>query len=322
MAVIIRIFSKFFFLSSAVVFLMAMLFADSWLPELAASMSVFHTLSSIVFIAVFYFLGLKRWTFGAGILISAQILILSATYFNSEPLKQAGSDEVLTFVQYNTHYINRASKNVVDWLEANHSRFDIIFLQEVNIDLIRELERLNKYYPHRIIKPDEQWLGRAFFSKIPILSHKIEYFDYSPIHYLVVEVKTMQDKHIKFYGLHATAPISPGYIDKRNHQLDEVARLLSRDDSSHVIVAGDLNTCPYSTAFRKFMKSTGFKRPRVHCGTWPTSLPVAALRLQIDHCLVSHNIDFLSQEIGPDNGSDHLPLVTSIVLRNSSIRAS
>ncbi len=297
-------------------FITSLSVADSWLPELAASLSVFHALSTISLIAILYFLGSKRWIILAGVLFVTQVLFITSTYYNSDLFTKASTDEVLTLAQYNVHRTNPAVKHIVDWLEENHDKFDIVFLQEVNQDMKRELERLNKYYPYKINNTAARWFGRAFFSKIPIVSYRVEFFTQSLNHYLELELNTRQGKKLKFYGLHTTAPISPGYVNKRNHELSEMAKLIAQDDSQYMIVAGDFNTTPYSTAFRSFIRSTGFKKPRVHTGTWPSFVPISVLRMQIDHCLVSKQVDYLFQEIGTDKGSDHLPLITSTVLRS------
>ena len=153
---------KILFLSSAVAFITSLSVADSWLPELDASLSVFHALSTISLLAIFYFLGSKRWIILAGGLLASQVLFIIATYYNSDPFVKASTDEVLTLAQYNVEYANPAAKHIVDFLEENHDKFDIVFLQEVNQDMKRELERLNKYYPYKINNTD----ARLFFKAV------------------------------------------------------------------------------------------------------------------------------------------------------------
>lgn len=318
-------FTKLLFVLSIIIFIVAVLISDSWIPEIAASLTIFHALSSIFFISSFYFLKLHRWLVTSILFFSSQILFITATYFNTTPLLNpdevhAQRDDILTIAQYNVHYLNQDVKEVVDWLETNQDRFDIIFLQEVNMKLKTELQRLEKYYPHRINVDNERWFGRAFFSKVPITNYKIQFFDHSRVHYLIVDLKTTQGKNLKFYGIHTTAPFSPGYVYKRNQELSEIAQVIIEDKSTYKILAGDFNTTPYSTTFRKLCQITGLKQPRSNTGTWPSTISIPVLRIQIDHLLVSNHIDYLSQENGMDAGSDHLPVVTKIVLKSKDPR--
>jgi hypothetical protein len=55
-------------------------------------------------------------------------------------------------------------------------------------------------------------------------------------------------------------------------------------------------------------------------GTWPTHLPMPWL-LPIDHCLHSLEWDCVAREIGPETGSDHLPLLVSLALKPGVLAA-
>ncbi len=312
---IIILFIKLFFVTSIVFFLLALLITDSWVPELVATLSAFHTLSTIVFIALFFLLRLKPWLIGGGAFFIAQTLFLVVTHLNSSPFVQPGSDEVITIAQYNVHYLNRNVKGIVDWLEDNQAHHDIVFLQEVNMSMKRELQRLKRYYPYKVSYGNDHFFGRAFLSKVPITSHRLEYYNHSQCHYLVLDIKTRQGKNVKFYGLHTTAPLSSNHIVERNQEFAETDELVAKDPSEYKILAGDFNVSPYSTTFRKTLKTTGLKRPRRLTGSWPAAFPIPALRIQIDHILVSRKIDYLSQKCGEDIGSDHLPVITKLALK-------
>lgn len=230
---------------------------------------------------------------------------------------KSNNDEVFTIVQYNVHYLNPSVKDIVDWLEGQKNQHDIVFLQEVNMNMKNELKRLKEYYPYQIIEPANCFFGLAFLSKLPITSFDIKYYEEFQRHYLVVNMKTHKGKDVKFFGLHTLAPFSPEYLEIRNHELEEMDKIISKTPAQYVILSGDLNTTPYSTTFRKTLKATGLKRPRCITASWPADLPIpSALCIQLDHLLVSSKIDFLSQKTGKNIGSDHLPVITEIVLRD------
>lgn len=311
----IAILLKFLFIASTSVFIAGCYSSNSWILESTISLSVFHLFSTIFFITVFYFFASRIWFFSTLSLFSAQLVFVGFSYFNASPFSYKNNNDVLTIAQYNVYCNNSQSKKIVDWLLRNNDKFDIIFLQEVNADLIKELQRLKETHPFQIIKPDNRWLGRAFLSKIPITSYKIHSYDLSHNHYLCVTLKTTNGKEISFYGIHTTPPISDEYIAIRNHEIDEIINTINRDTSDYKVMAGDLNMTPYSSTFRHLCKSGGLSKPRIHNGSWPTEFPVSFLRIQIDHLLVSSKIDYISQEKGDDKGSDHLPIVTKIALK-------
>jgi len=47
--------------------------------------------------------------------------------------------------------------------------------------------------------------------------------------------------------------------------------------------------------------------------SWPASLP-AALRIPIDHCLVSPGIAVVGRQLGPQVGSHHLPVIVDLAV--------
>ena len=50
-------------------------------------------------------------------------------------------------------------------------------------------------------------------------------------------------------------------------------------------------------------------------GSYPAWLPFGILRLPIDHLLASRDFTVIGARLGPDIGSDHLPLVTTLAWR-------
>ena len=307
--------TKILFAVSASLFFLAYFMTSWWIPELVTCLTIFQTLSTMVFIGLFCYLRSKLWTTFGILLAVLQVVFIITTYLKSKPLSKPGNDEVITMVQFNVRHTNKNTREVVDWLEANHARFDAVFLQEVNMNLKSELERLKKYYPYYVLKAD-RWFCRAFFSKIPIINHRTEFFNNLHGHFMNIDLKTKQNKVIKFYGLHTTSPKTSVCLDIRNQELTEITELFSQDPAKYKIIAGDLNTTPFSKEFRKMLATKDINRPRVHSGSWHAHIPLNILQMQIDHFLVSNKIDYVSQERGPSIGSDHNPIITTIVLRD------
>lgn len=84
------------------------------------------------------------------------------------------------------------------------------------------------------------------------------------------------------------------------------------------MLAGDFNATPWSPFFRDFLRHS-----RVSAGastwslnpTWPAgSVGTVLLRIPLDHCRVSADLAVVSQQVGPDIGSDHFPLQTDLAI--------
>jgi endonuclease/exonuclease/phosphatase (EEP) superfamily protein YafD len=78
-------------------------------------------------------------------------------------------------------------------------------------------------------------------------------------------------------------------------------------------VVGDLNVTPWSPTFRDLLQAPGLvdtARGRGLRGTWPVCLP--GMRIPIDHCLVSGDLQVLDRQVGPGVGSDHFPVMADL----------
>jgi endonuclease/exonuclease/phosphatase (EEP) superfamily protein YafD len=136
------------------------------------------------------------------------------------------------------------------------------------------------------------------------------------------------------FGLRAKCPgFTLFVVHLQNPTRDRGSGLLQRDQELHALgeivkgqsgplmVMGDFNTTPSALPFYRLLTST--KLARIACGapstgTWRPigwagrSLDyIPGLKLTIDHVLV-RDLDVLACRIGPDIGSDHLPLTVTI----------
>ena len=81
-----------------------------------------------------------------------------------------------------------------------------------------------------------------------------------------------------------------------------------------VIVAGDFNTAPWSSPFRKLLRLTNMRNTNAGYGmqsTWNSNSPTF-LRMPIDHILCSRKFKVTFRKVGGDVGSDHLPVLATL----------
>ncbi|MGD1717475.1 endonuclease/exonuclease/phosphatase family protein [Dapis sp. BLCC M172] len=103
----------------------------------------------------------------------------------------------------------------------------------------------------------------------------------------------------------------------RNKQLSEIASYVANQKIS-IVVTGDLNITMWSPYYKELISNSGLYNARKGFGmisTWPSFFPL--LSIPIDHCLVSQDIRVFKTKSGKNIGSDHLPLITDLVITNN-----
>lgn len=123
------------------------------------------------------------------------------------------------------------------------------------------------------------------------------------------------------YIVHPTTPRSFDQWETRNLYLSAVASSIAAEAPGTPIVAmGDFNTPTWSPFFQAFLKKSGLVDA---AGTgWPSTTRFSKRWFSkyfyygspVDHILVSSNIEVKHFEVGPDIGSDHLPVLADLRL--------
>jgi endonuclease/exonuclease/phosphatase (EEP) superfamily protein YafD len=129
-----------------------------------------------------------------------------------------------------------------------------------------------------------------------------------------VEVQTASGP-VTFLGIHPLSPTEERRADLRDAQLAYVGEWASAVEG-RVVVVGDFNATPWSSAFRRLVRTSGLENSQRGFGvqaSFPANLnPV--LRVPIDHLLYSEGLAVVDRRLGPSLGSDHYPLLVSLAL--------
>ena len=123
---------------------------------------------------------------------------------------------------------------------------------------------------------------------------------------------------VSVLGVHLNWPLGPRNSEFRNQELNSLVAL-SKAQGGPLLVAGDFNLTPWSEYFSDALERSELHDASVGFGlarSWPAQF--APVGIRIDHCLLSRHWSARSTSIGPDLGSDHLPLVADVALNRQT----
>lgn len=222
----------------------------------------------------------------------------------------ASSETVpLRVVTLNVWARNAQHERVIDFLRQSSA--DVIVLEEIYPAWVPHLKALEADWPHHTSWYREARYGMAIFSRWPLDLGRTEFLnDGAPV--LAARV-LVNETPLAICGVHLSRPMTRVGSLRQTLQLADLRRLL-KDKSLERIVLGDFNATSWNPRFLEFLSQADLADTRLGFGvhaSWPSGLP-AALRIPIDHCLVSKNLRVVRHDIGPPVGSDHLPVIVDL----------
>jgi endonuclease/exonuclease/phosphatase (EEP) superfamily protein YafD len=234
-------------------------------------------------------------------------------YYLSPNQKVANHSAVVRVLSINVNTANQNYGLVRDLVLEN--RPDLLLATEVNAAWIKGLEPISGDYPHRKFEAREDNFGIALYGKVFCADSRIVYLGEAEVPSIVAELQ-LDGRKLTLVGTHSLPPINELYSRQRNQQIDAVAQYMSTLAGPKMLI-GDLNMSPWSCYFSGLLGS-GLRDSAAGRGiqpTWPVH-PVW-LRIPIDFCLASDEVQIEERRIGPDVGSDHFPLIVDFSLKST-----
>lgn len=201
----------------------------------------------------------------------------------------------------------------IDNIDAVHALLqrtmpDVAVLVEVSPPKRALLEALKPLYPYQV-ECAERWpCSMALVSRIPFEAQGTVMPNASRPSAVWARIADGGDG-VTIVGVHIHRPTrSPRIHFGHMHGLAEIVRATR----GNVVVAGDFNTPSWAASMTELSAQEGLlQMPRI-VPTWP-SWPVSAPQFPIDHILVSRGLRLVDLATEAAAGSDHLPLVGTIV---------
>ncbi|MEG4530257.1 endonuclease/exonuclease/phosphatase family protein [Microcoleus sp. D2_18a_D3] len=283
--------------------------------------NIFFELSShfklqylVVGFSTFIFFALVRskkiWLLVSAFCIIINLAEILPWYFPAPAVAGATPGHNLRILHSNVLRANRRYSEVISLVKAEQP--DLAVFVEVNSTWAKQLSVLSEIFPYSSTQQESERFGSAIYSKLPLENSSVKAFS-NQRKSLAADVK-FQGKIITLILAHPTVPIKQESFINRNKQLAAIGEYAAQVKNP-LIVVGDLNTTMWSPFYKNMVKTGNLRNARSGFGilpTWPTFMPLAYI--PIDHFLVSKEIGVLKIRTGRNVGSDHLPLITDLVI--------
>jgi endonuclease/exonuclease/phosphatase (EEP) superfamily protein YafD len=212
---------------------------------------------------------------------------------------QAASLRVMTF---NARFGNEDFARTAAWLRA--ADLDVVFLTELNATWWRGLDDLRAQYPHQVRA--RSW--SAILSRQPITRVDTSALPGGSTG-VAGRICREHARCVLIMGLHLSRPVTSLLVAIQRGAFAATIDVLRRYPDDAHIVLGDFNMTPWTRRYRDLLARANLIDSAVGRFPAPTWGPRGWLHiLPIDHILHSRNVTVLERQVGPDLGSDHLPI--------------
>ncbi len=280
-----------------------------WGFDLAADYR-FVYLTVAVVCAVLYGLTFGRGmaaVFAAAAVVNA--FVVAPLWLASQP--RPATDTGVTLATYNAQRKAGTQDRIVEWLRREPA--DIVVIQETTSAWTPVFERAE--LPYRIVlAPEERVVfGTTILAKVEASAKETEI-----VATKVIEMEaTVDGVPVVVYVAHPRRPGSAVEADARLRLFAALADLAA-ERAGPTIVAGDLGTTRWSHAFATLTADGVLRSSEDGFGyqpTWPTmSWPIVGryAGIPVDHVLLSPGLTASERRVGPQLGTDHLPVVVDV----------
>lgn len=218
-----------------------------------------------------------------------------------------GSDWRLLLV--NVHVGNPDLAPLLALIEREHP--DLVAILELSPAARAALAPLDARYPVRLSEPRTDPFGIGVWTRLP--AAEVELLASQPLQHPTLRVRFAAPGAANLWISHPFPPLGARAAHWRDQQLGELADWLSGDPGA--LLLGDLNTTPWSAAYRELRTRADLRDARAGYFPWPTWYAgglASVMALPIDHVLVGHDWQVLDYRVGPDIGSDHRPVLVRL----------
>lgn len=299
-----------------------------WVADLASHFAVYYAVAAAGLLVLA--LLLRQWVW-SGVTLFVLILncILIWPSFVPVTTRVPPGSSLLTLALVNIEHMNRNESAVGNYLQACNA--DLIFIQETDPWWDRTLRGMDLPYLIAESQPREGAFGMSLLVHESLAEGDTVVLEQTRVTDLaggfsgaerpaIQATLSLNGHTVRILSIHPPPPVSRRNTALRDSVLRQARHWSDEQTDPHVII-GDLNTTPWSYAFRLLTSDDQLVSTHVgrgNQGTWPTRYPMPWY-LPIDHCLHSRDWVCVDRQIGDYTGSDHWPVRVTLALPPESV---
>jgi endonuclease/exonuclease/phosphatase (EEP) superfamily protein YafD len=234
----------------------------------------------------------------------------TARHAHLASLGDSAEPQGLRIVALNARYARARAERLHRYLATASA--DVVVLSEIEDGGSGVLEALKSAYPFQVRCASSHACTLALLSRLPLAAGGMASISDGQLAFVWARLSARRIAlATTIIGTRIVAPArDPWAHDKQTAAL---IRFLRQIDGP-LIVAGDLNTSPWSYAFRSLQTSTRLSPAARLLPNWP-AWPVALPQLALDHIFVSAEFKVAAAGTGPVVASDRLPVWAHLTWR-------
>ncbi|SMP59222.1 Uncharacterized conserved protein YafD, endonuclease/exonuclease/phosphatase (EEP) superfamily [Neorhodopirellula lusitana] len=199
---------------------------------------------------------------------------------------------------------------------------DVVIALEPSQQWVENTESLHPHFPHRILRPQDNWYGMMILSRLPIEKHQIRFLVQDDVPSIDATIRMDNGRKVRVIGVHPRPPepIRDNDATARDAELVLWGEEL-KDETEPVLIGGDLNDVAWSQTTRLFLRTSGLLDPRRGRGLFNTfHADHWWMRFPLDHVFHSPHFTVAGIELQPHVGSDHFPILIDLQLEAEEVQ--
>jgi len=282
------------------------------------SMLIAAPYALVLFALVLALLALsRRWRGTALSLLAACVIAGALLAVPLLPKGGAGDGEGtrVRLVSFNMYRDNPRVKEAIDWVIAQKA--DFVILVEAVPGHASEIARLKTVFPYSYGCSAKTPCSTMILSRQP--AQDVWHLSKGdPENRKALSAVTARfavgGQDLPITAVHLDRPWPQGAQERFYGVLNEAVASVGRRG----IVAGDFNSAPWTFAMRRMAAAGELHLASGATGTWPADRLPRPLRLPLDQVYIGQCMTRAAVQHGPQLGSDHLPIVTDIIVGDCS----
>lgn len=288
-----------------------------WFLELFSHFAPHYAVFSLLCLLAFLLLRSWRWAALACVLAlwNGYPVARLLSQEDAPAAPEASAARQFTVFHFNANLNHEQPQRITSYLQRQAKHIDVVVLLEATEAFAVVLDELKELYPYQIRHLESSPFGIALASKLPIDFGAISKQPSGMFAHIEATLKLPgRDTPLALYAVHGSPPISREMALARNDKFDHVARNAAAQPQATPVVVGDFNFTPWSPYFQRFINDSGLRdarTPRRFEHSWPVTFNNAHIGLAIDHSFAHPSLPLIQRVIGPDLGSDHMPVTVT-----------